>query len=684
MIGSAPGLAREYPSFEEVRAGWVESDDTLMDQRGSPIQTLRSNAKVRKLGWTELKDVSESLVKAVIASEDHRFLEHHGIDWLAVVEGTKRKLLGESTRGASTLSMQVAAYLNQDLKPHGAIPGKVKHRSWRQKLSQALEAWQLEKLWTKNQILEAYLNVVDFRGELRGIRAAAEGLFGKSPSGLNREESFVLASLLRSPEASQTKLQERACHLARSLSNSYDCNLLTAAIENLRPHSFAPEVDLAPHVGRKLLSHGIKKTTLDGQLQSKVSEILRQNVLSHKSNNMNDAAAVVVENATAKVIAYVGSVGALSQAREVDGVQAKRQAGSTLKPFLYGLAIEDRYLTSSSLLDDSAADINLGGGVIYHPQDFDHEFHGDNVTLAQALGSSLNVPAVRTLKMIGVEKLVSRLTALGFRDLRGEEFYGPSLALGSADISLWDLVNAYRTLAQLGKWSPMTLVAGENPSASKTVMQPGAAFIINHILADSDNRTLTFGLDSPLSLPNWSAVKTGTSKDMRDNWCVGFSERYTVGVWAGNFSGQPMWNVSGVTGAAPAWAQIMLSLPQTRASQVRQPRDVRKVGDYWYLKGTEPVALSSHSHPYTGQITYPVEGMTIAPDPDIPPSQQRLYFESSQANSHLRWNLNGAEVPDVHGEFYISIDHSGIYELKLLSESGVILDEVHFSVRGRL
>lgn len=678
--------------FAEVKAGWVESDSTLLDRSGLPIQVLRSNSKIRQLAWTELKDISPSLIQAVLASEDRRFYLHHGIDWFAVAESTKRRLLNEPTRGASTISMQVTAFLNSSLRPKG----KRHHRTWNQKWDQAREAWELEKHWSKDQILETYLNTVDFRGELRGISAAARGLYGKVPSGLNREESLVIASLIRSPETRTDKLRERACALGHALASVYDCSLLSSALLDLRPHFIVSDVNLAPHVGRKLLTKGKNRTTLDRALQARVIEVLRQNVLSHKSNNMNDAAALVVENRSGRVLAYVGSVGDLSQSAQVDGVQAKRQAGSTLKPFLYELAIEGRYLTASSSLNDSAADIALGDGAVYHPRDFDHEFHGESVTLAQSLGSSLNVPAVRTLKMIGVSQLVERLKKLGFRDLRGEEFYGPSLALGSADVTLWDLVNGYRTLANLGVWSEMSYAESQANERSRRVMPESSAFIINEILADADNRSLTFGLDSPLSLPFWAAVKTGTSKDMRDNWCIGFTKNYTVGVWAGNFSGKPMWNVSGVTGAAPAWAQIIESLPHPRSNKnAVPPKGVIRLGDSWYLNGTQPevgsfvsttkaVAKVSHF-----QITYPVEGMLISPDPDIPLAQQRVFFEVNSPKGlfqkeKLKWILNDKEIQDIKGEYSAQLVTAGSYDLKLLSEDGAVLDEVHFLVRGRL
>jgi len=193
-----------------------------------------------------------------------------------------------------------------------------------------------------------------------------------------------------------------------------------------------------------------------------------------------------------------------------------------------------RILTPASLIDDSALDIPVPGGV-YRPRNYDDEFHG-LVSVRTALASSLNVPAVKTLNLVGVDNLVGMLWRLGFEELRSPDFYGPSLALGSADITLWDLVNAYRALANGGTWGSMRLVFEAEPAQPRRVLTPAAAFLLSDILSDRESRSRTFSLESPLSTRFWTAVKTGTSKDMRDNWCVGYSDRYTVGVWVGNFS----------------------------------------------------------------------------------------------------------------------------------------------------
>ncbi|MCU0605814.1 MAG: penicillin-binding transpeptidase domain-containing protein, partial [Desulfobacterales bacterium] len=264
--------------------------------------------------------------------------------------------------------------------------------------------------------------------------------------------------------------------------------------------------------------------------------------------------------------AYAGITGDPGRSRFVDGVAARRQAGSALKPFLYALAFDRRILTAASLLDDSPLDLAVTTG-IYRPQNYDRGFQGA-VTVRTALAASLNIPAVRALELTGVDPFLDVLRELGIRELsESGDFYGPALALGSADVSLWELVNAYRTLANHGIRGELALTAGAAPAGPpRRVFSAQAAFIVSDILADREARAPTFGLENPLATRFWTAVKTGTSKDMRDNWCVGYSQHVTVGVWVGNFSGEPMREVSGVSGAAPIWLDLMNHLHRSRPS----------------------------------------------------------------------------------------------------------------------
>jgi penicillin-binding protein 1C len=424
-------------------------------------------------------------------------------------------------------------------------------------------------------------------------------------------------------------------------------------------------------------------------------ESLVRHLLTARDRDVQDGAVLVVENATGDVLAYVGGSGELSSARHVDGVRAMRQAGSTLKPFLYGLALEQRLLTPASLLEDAPLEISLAAG-LYRPRNYDEQFRGI-LSLRTALAGSVNVPAVRTLDLVGTEALAAHLRRLGFEGLtESGDYYGPALALGSADVSLWELVNAYRTLANGGVWSPLrTRAEAAQPSRRQPVLSPQAAFLVSHILADRESRTATFGLENPLATRFWSAAKTGTSKDMRDNWCIGFSSRYTVGVWVGNFSGEPMQDVSGVTGAAPVWLEVMSWLHRSGASRalmpptglvartVSFPPGIEPARVEWFLEGTEPQTAGqglAASHP---RILAPVSGTTVALDPDIPRSRQRIIFESNGATPLLRWVLDGTDLgpaPDL-----VAWDlQPGSHSLSLVDALGQALDTSTFEVRGSL
>jgi len=345
------------------------------------------------------------------------------------------------------------------------------------------------------------------------------------------------------------------------------------------------------------------------------------------------------------------------------------------------------------VLEDTPLDIAVFAG-IYQPRDYDSEFKG-LVTSRTALASSLNVPAVKTLSLVGLEPFLITLRHVGIKGLNEEgDFYGPSLALGSIDVSLWELVNAYRCLANSGQWSELRLSpAGTEVARPKKVFSGEATFLVSDILSDRGARSATFGLENPLSTRFWTAVKTGTSKDMRDNWCVGYSQRYTVGVWVGNFSGEPMWNVSGISGAAPVWIEIMNRLhaaenspemrpPQSLVKQeIRFPEGVESARAEWFMQGTEPNAEGQEVGQFNQRIVYPPSGIVIALDPDIPPELQKIFFVSQPRTSHLQWVLNDHAIME-GGKDYPWAPQAGSYTLSLVDAKGRIIDTVQFEVRG--
>jgi penicillin-binding protein 1C len=678
-------------SFQEVKNNYQASDAVLLDRNGEVIHELRVDPTGRRLNWTPLKDVSPALVKAVIHSEDKRFYHHHGVDWIAAGTVAVENLFSKKPRGASTITMQLASLLDDGLKPRSV------RRTLARKWEQMQAARDLERTWSKDEILESYLNLVSFRGELQGITAASRGLFDKEPSGLDEAESTILAALIRSPNADVETTIDRAIVLAASMELFLKPgDIRTLAEKTLsRPYRVRARTALAPHIAHRLINVSFSnapgtlkvRSTLDREIQRHASQVLMKQLATLTKKNVSDGAVLVVENRTGNVLAYVGNGGPYSTARYVDGIRARRQAGSTLKPFLYGLALEKRFLTAASLMSDAPLDVPTDKG-IYQPENYDKEFRGF-VTARTALASSLNVPAVRTLSLVGVDSFIKELNALGFTDLEEADFYGLSLALGSADISLWELVNGYRTLANDGVRSELQIAAARKKSAQHRVLSPEAAFIISDILSDREARSATFSLENVLATRYWTAVKTGTSKDMRDNWCVGYSSDYTVGVWVGNFSGAPMWDVSGITGAAPIWHEIMDYLQRTMPSTApRAPRLLQRrvvaVSEQdsvvekkeWFIAGTEPDRVERVGQ--QERILYPSPGTIIAVDPDIPQEEQRIFFESTAAGQRT-WVLNNRVIGKADTVSWVPT--IGKYALVLKDRDDRLIDEVEFEVR---
>jgi len=676
----------------------------LLDRSGEVLHELRTDSDGRRLEWVRLGDISPALTTALLHAEDRNFSVHHGVDWKSFLWGMASTALGGTTRGASTITMQLVALLDPMLKPGspGALIRRetaVIHRSYRQKIVQVRRALLLEQTWSKEEILEAYLNLAGFRGELQGIAAASRALFGKEPHGLDSEEGAILTCLLRSPNAPAPLVHARAELLLKELRGEDPSRAKLE--EKIRgslggSYSIRPAAGLALHAAHRLLKPGAGgstrvRSTIDKGLQVFAQEVLRSHLQHLRDANVEDGAVLVLDNRSGEVLAYIGNNGVRSSARYVDGTRALRQAGSILKPFLYALAFDHRVLTAASLLDDSPLDLAVGGGSTYRPRNYDEQFRG-LVTARTALASSLNIPAVRTLELVGVEDFWSTLRRLRLRNLEESEFYGPSLALGTVDVCLEDIVNAYRSIANAGVLTAAHLTPVESPSEGVRVFSQESAFLVSEILSDRESRSATFGLENPLATRFWTAVKTGTSKDMRDNWCVGFSDSYSVGVWVGNFSGASMWNVSGVSGAAPVWLEIMNRLHRGRTSQppspppglAQQRTEVPAIGvdrQEWFLRGTEPIIVEAIQERAGTRIVYPPAGSLLAVDPDIPDDSQMVLFEASSERENMRWVLNGKPLPE-EGRIVRWALAPGKHRLVLQDSAKKELDAVEFEVRG--
>jgi penicillin-binding protein 1C len=571
--------------------------------------------------------------------------------------------------------MQLSGLLDDEHQRSGRRSGQ---RSLVQKAGQAIDALRLERSWRKDQILEAYLNLVPLRGETIGLSALSLTLFGKAPSGLDDREAAIAAALVRAPNAPYQKVAARACRILRDMQAAARCANLDSVVQLAfaRPApallSTSPAAEsLAPHFARRVANEahpaaGARiRSTLDANLQRFARDTLTRtlaelNARAHP-RNVHDGAVVVLDNASGDVLAWVGSSGGLSAAPDVDAVLARRQAGSTLKPFLYAQAIDERRLTPATLLDDAPLDLPAGGG-LYIPQNYDKGFKGW-VSVRTALGSSLNVPAVRTLVMVTPHRFADTLVALGLPLEQSGDYYGYSLALGSADVTLLSLTNAYRALANGGVASPTVDVAmrsgakrgsgndhgsssatSSSSSSPRRVFSADASFIVTSVLSDNNARTRTFGFDSPLATRFFSAVKTGTSKDMRDNWTIGFTSRYTIGVWVGNADGTPMWDVSGVTGASPVWAavagylhrRVASTAPAAPAGVIRThvtfEQALEPARDEWFLRGTQMpvVALSAGAR-----------GDEAANSPSLP----LIVHVSSHVTSHVTSSVTVSATP---------------------------------------
>ncbi len=707
-------------SFNEIKASWQPSDTLILDRQGEVLQRIRTDATVRRGQWLALADISPALRTALVLSEDKRFYEHSGVDWQAVSAAAWANLWATKTRGASTITMQLAGLLDDDLK-RGAGG-----RSVLQKVQQTVSAQWLERRWRKDQILEAYLNLVPFKGELVGIDALSQTLFGKAAHGLDETEAAVAAALVRAPNAKPALVAQRACVVLKSLrpaSGPANCDALDLFTTGaLQRRDYAASDGIAPHAAGQALRAAAGKpapatitTTLSAPLQRFAVQTLQQHLRELRGRHVEDGAIVVLDNASGQVLAWVGSSGELSQAAEGDGVTALRQPGSTLKPFLYAQAFAQRRLTAASLLDDSGAQIQTSGG-LYIPQNYDHQFKGW-VSVRTALGASLNVPAVRTLVMVSPDAFHKQLVQLGLPLNESGDYYGYSLALGSAEVSLLTLANAYRALANGGRLGATSLMPGARP-APRTVLDSRAAFIVSDILSDPLARARTFGADSILATRFWSAVKTGTSKDMRDNWALGWSQAYTVGVWVGNASGAPMWDVSGTSGAAPIWAALMGHLHQTQPSRAPTPpagvvqlpvqfvapnafadqtAPLEAARPEWFIQGTQQSIFAIQSEavsPYdemagglkglkrssaaSARITAPTTGTIIALDPDIPPKHQRVNFTAT--GSGLRWRMDGKAFASGNSAQWLP--WPGRHVVQITDAKGRVLDEIRLEVRG--
>jgi penicillin-binding protein 1C len=635
-LGLAAWVAWPLPA--PVRDPGPVASVTLLDRSGIPLRSTRSADGARG-GWVPIEAIDADIIRAFIAAEDQRFLHHRGIDVRALGRAARDNVLRRQVvSGASTITMQTARLLRGG------------RRDWRGKLAQAAWALRLEAHLGKHEILELYLNRVPLGEGTIGVAAAAALYFDAAASDVSLGQAALLAGFARAPArdnviAAPARAAARRRVVLQRMEQLGQVAQADAAIAAAEPA--AARLDrsrfLAPHFTTRVLAQlgprttGTVPTTLDLDLQRALEAEVRHTVATLADRAAAQAAVVVLDNAAGDVLAWVGSPDFFAEENgQVDMVVSRRQPGSTLKPFLYGLAF-DRGFTAATVLPDVPRTYVTAGGP-YAPQNYDRRFRGP-VRAREALASSYNVPAVELAERVGTAALLRTLQDAGFSSLAATpEHYGLGLALGNGDVSLIEIANAYRGLAAGGVWRPWRNVTdpatAPQPDERRFVSRHAAALVLD-ILADPMARIPGFGTSTPLEFPFRAAAKTGTSRHYSDNWAVATTARFTVAVWVGNFDGRPMQRVSGISGAGPLLHRAVLETarrhspgtlvhPETAGLQpavVCMLSGMRAAAGCpslveWFVPGTEP--LQPDTWQAGGRITLPPEYAEWAAGSDGP------------------------------------------------------------------
>jgi penicillin-binding protein 1C len=666
---------------------------TLLDCRGREIAELASR-EARTQFPLSLDQMGPWLPRITVALEDRRFYEHRGIDWRATFAACIRNLRSEHiVSGASTITQQLVK-----------LACSRERRTWRDKLYEAILAWKLERRWSKQRILTEYLNRSSYGNRRIGPEAAARAYFGKPARDLTLSEAVFLAGLPQAPTRFNPWLHPEDANrkYARSLSRLVELGIITCDQQSLlaRPPAVVRVAPprLAPHfvdavVAQNRGLRGTVRTTLDLDLQTTVERLVRSHLSALNRHDITQTAVVVVENSTGAIRAMVGSENyAVSQ---INGATQPRSCGSTLKPFVYLDALDKRLFTAASLLPDTPDAIRVEYAD-YDPQNYSHHYFGP-VRLREALGCSLNVPAVFVLSQLGARPTFYQLQKWGFNFPQGLDDYGAGFVLGNAETRLVDLAAAYAGLARGGTAIRARFLAAEHQPITR-IASPEATAIITDILCDNEARQKSFGIRSPLALEQRVAAKTGTSSGFRDTWTVGFDKEHTVGVWAGNFDGRQMRDTFAVRAATPLWAAIMqellrrddaLDLPAENPKLVRQEickatgllpsRFSNSTMSELFLAGTEPRENSADYFASDGRlilpdsyarwcaspdntvgahvqsdfrITSPARNARYQIDPVLAQSQQMVELTAESARE-VEWFVNNVRVaPRGDGRFF--------------------------------
>lgn len=552
--------------------------------------------------WMGLERISQRLIDATIATEDATFYSNLGVDpariFGAAIRNTQE---GQITSGASTITMQLARNLFLGAEQRYS-------QDMDRKMLEAGLAQELTSLFTKDELLEMYLNLLNYGHLAYGPEAASQVYFGVPAADLTLAQATLLAGIPQQPAnldpfrnlpAAKTRqrivldLMVRHGYLSQAEAEEAYAEPITLNPDpdrtlDLVPHfTLYVEDTLDARLGAGAARRGglTITTTLDLPIQTVAQEVVARKVAELQPiHDLSNGALVALQPYTGDVLALVGSADFADAgiSGQVNIARSLRQPGSAIKPVLYATALSDNLISPATVLWDIPATFDIGGGLKYTPANYDGKFHGP-VTVRAALANSYNIPAVKLLDAVTVDRMLAAAEAFGIRSLdRGGEWYGLSLTLGGGELTLLELTAAYAALASAGQAvAPEPILAavdsrGRPVEAARPptgdpaqVVSPAAAFLVGDILSDNAARTPMFGANSVLKLSRPAAVKTGTTDDWRDNWTLGYTRYLVAGAWAGNADGRPMKKISGVAGAGPIWHDFMeavLAAPELLAA----------------------------------------------------------------------------------------------------------------------
>jgi len=686
-LGIACSAAVALPQIFAIAPSVIQAQDgatAFEDRSGIPLGTVLS-ANQERAAAVPLDRISPRFLQAVRSAEDRRFYRHAAVDWIAAARAAYdavRCLCNAG--GASTIDMQVA-------RMRFGLPQGLRGK--------ALQLWYASRIDAgspKDAILEAYANRAAMGGNVYGVEAAAREYFGVPASDLDAAQAALLAGIPNDPAAYDPRTHWRAArarqaYVLRRMTldgflSSADARAAARETLHLQPanRTFAGAEQLVFRLAGSGAGSRVR-TTIDLPLQRFVQSQARDVVGALAGRNVTQAAALVIDNRTGDVLAYLGSLDYFDPAYlgSNDGVRSLRQPGSALKPFLYEYALERGAIAPDSVLADVPASYAIPGAQLYSPQDYSTRFAGP-VTMRTALANSLNVPAVRVLSRAGVPPFLDRLRALGFEHLRrAPSYYGLGLTLGAGEVTLWDLARAYVTMARGGDAIALRTRLDDPAAVSARIGSREDWELISDVLADRHARVHSFGTHSVLDVPFDAAVKTGTSSGYRDTWTVGFTSEYTVAVWAGNFSGAPMERIAGVDGAGPLWSRIMLHLYEHRdppplaappaalllASRRAAPADTidRPAYDEWRAQQGATRGPLRILFPHDGDVFEDA----LAPGDPARAHQAIAFVVSRPAGATISWRLNGNMLARSADDRYLWPVRPGHWLLTIAGPGGV-------------